>query len=56
MGTEEREKWLATVKDPQHRARIRAALEAGAPLDELREIIFERLADPRASATRPGLM
>jgi hypothetical protein len=48
---ETREKLLGRVKDPQHRARIRAALEAKASvaeLEELREEIHCRYIDPRA--------
>ena len=43
---------LETVPDPQHRAIIRRALGEEEDLTDLREVIYERLADPRAGAQR----
>lgn len=40
---------LKVVADPAHRRRIRAAVLAEENLDELTELIFERLIDPRAA-------
>jgi hypothetical protein len=43
---------LATVSDPYHRARIRQALGEEDDLMDLREVIYERLVDPRAGTQR----
>jgi hypothetical protein len=46
---------LASVADPHHRLLIERAVKAEADLENVREEIFQRLIDPRASKTKSAM-